>query len=710
MFTQNWNEELTNVLEKIYPINPVEPMVCVEIGSFEGKGSIKIIEKMCVNPNSLLYCVDPWEDKYVNNELFSNLDHYFIGQYERFKNNTKGIHKIIELRGQSDFVIDKIEHLVDFAFIDGDHSEKQVYKDGVMMFEKMRNGGIMVFNDYGWIHNGENCGKGIDRFLEEYKDNIDILYKKYNVAVRVKKPVKFHVYALNWNEEKLLPKFFKYYEQAEKIYVYDNESNDESLNIIKKYNRNAITFSTNNKFDDLENINIKNTCWKQSKNVDYVIVQDLDEFLFFPNHPNDVLAGLQEIFNHGFTIIKPKSYHMFCSDEEFDSILEDQYISTSVTNGSNKLEQGFYDKCICFDPFKIESINYTPGAHKINPSGLVKINFNVAFLLHYKYIGKKYLKDRHTIMGKRLSENNINNGYGVQYLENSDKIINKYYDLYSSENIFREMYPNTNFASISFNGKKCVIDTFGESDIISKNLLLGKIWEPKVANWIKTNSNENITFIDIGCNIGTHICISKLSGMGKIYGIECNSRTYSKINNTVNVNGWKNIELFNVAVSDCKKEVGFIKVIGNIGASYIEETHIGWNGTTEKIGTVSCDTLNNILPNSKLNTEHEIIIKMDIEGHELNALMGMNDILNYDKTKQIIIELNPSTTSYLKLKETIEYIISKNYTKIKLLFNTKNDEWCGDEFHSVEYSDITIEELNEALKNNYIVEVVFIKF
>jgi hypothetical protein len=58
-----------------------------------------------------------------------------------------------------------------------------VYKDGINIFQKMTSGGIIVFDDYTWEHNGQRCGDGIDKFLNEYKDKIS---KDYQVIVRVK--------------------------------------------------------------------------------------------------------------------------------------------------------------------------------------------------------------------------------------------------------------------------------------------------------------------------------------------------------------------------------------------------------------------------------------------------------------------------------------------------------------------------------------------
>ena len=44
-----------------------------------------------------------------------------------------------------------------------------------------------------------------------------------------------HVYALCWNEEKMLPFFFKHYDNiADQYFIFDNDSRDNSLSMLKE--------------------------------------------------------------------------------------------------------------------------------------------------------------------------------------------------------------------------------------------------------------------------------------------------------------------------------------------------------------------------------------------------------------------------------------------------------------------------------------------
>ena len=165
---------------------PTRAMMCLEVGCFEGRGTLMMENLLCQHSDSRVYCVDPWEDIYVKGDTrFTSVDPLFIGQYDRFLNNTKDSRKIVPLRGKSDEMIKAVPVELDFAYIDGDHSPEQVYKDGVNVFNKMKSGGIIVFDDYLWEHNGVKCKDGIDRFLSEFDGKYTVVAKEYHVILRV---------------------------------------------------------------------------------------------------------------------------------------------------------------------------------------------------------------------------------------------------------------------------------------------------------------------------------------------------------------------------------------------------------------------------------------------------------------------------------------------------------------------------------------------
>lgn len=187
IFTQDLTSNLKVSLRELYNNKPVEELLCVEIGSFEGKGSIVIHEYLCNNINSKLYCIDPFDDEYVKgSSTMSFWNSACKGQKGRFYNNTKDFTKIIPMEGYSDEMIIKLQdNTIDFAYIDGDHSAEQVYKDAVAMFPKMKSKSIILFDDYEWVKNGHITKNGIDKFLNEYSGKYTLLFKRFQLAIRI---------------------------------------------------------------------------------------------------------------------------------------------------------------------------------------------------------------------------------------------------------------------------------------------------------------------------------------------------------------------------------------------------------------------------------------------------------------------------------------------------------------------------------------------
>ena len=55
------------------------------------------------------------------------------------------------------------DNFFDIAFIDGNHESDVVYRDGIMVLQKMKSGGTIIFDDYDW----RETKIGIDKFINE---------------------------------------------------------------------------------------------------------------------------------------------------------------------------------------------------------------------------------------------------------------------------------------------------------------------------------------------------------------------------------------------------------------------------------------------------------------------------------------------------------------------------------------------------------------
>lgn len=235
----------------------------------------------------------------------------------------------------------------------------------------------------------------------------------------VKTPI-IHYYCISWNESELMPFIYQYYQDfVDKFFIYDNESNDETKTIIEKLPKaHYRVFSTQSKFNDEVHVKLKNSIWKNSRGkADYVIVCDTDEVLYHKH----MKTFLKDSLKAKFTFFTPKGYDMYSEKFPVIDLVNCRLITDQIENG---IQNNMYSKPILFDPHKIIEINYLPGAHQAFPVGIIKsFQSEDLKLLHYKNLGIDYVLNRIKQYRKRLSDTNIEKGYGIEYLNEDQKII-----------------------------------------------------------------------------------------------------------------------------------------------------------------------------------------------------------------------------------------------------------------------------------------------
>jgi len=161
------------------------PIKYLEIGAFYGANVIETAKTYGQHKDSKLYCVDPWEDYNDYPEYKGEIGHI----YDTFiKNISESGHKekIIVNRGLSNIEVPKYEDdFFDIIYIDGNHEPDYVLEDAVLSFRKLKKGGYMIFDDYGW-GGPDLTQKGIDAFISGYYKRIENLGES-NTQMFIKK-------------------------------------------------------------------------------------------------------------------------------------------------------------------------------------------------------------------------------------------------------------------------------------------------------------------------------------------------------------------------------------------------------------------------------------------------------------------------------------------------------------------------------------------
>ena len=170
------------------------------------------------------------------------------------------------------------------------------------------------------------------------------------------------------------------------------------------------------------------------------------------------------------------------------------------------------------------------------------------------------------------------------------------------------------------------------------NGLLNKCYfgDETILSVIKKISDQKKTFLlDCGSNYGFYsFYLASLSVGNEVLAFEASPKTFASFKENLDLNNFKNINFRNVAISEISgKFVSFYESHNDWESS---ATHNKFKNT--KIVTIETTTIDQELLNKDLNS-FAVIIKLDIEGNEFNAIQGGKDtILKYEPL--IIIELS----------------------------------------------------------------------
>jgi len=170
------------------------------------------------------------------------------------------------------------------------------------------------------------------------------------------------------------------------------------------------------------------------------------------------------------------------------------------------------------------------------------------------------------------------------------------------------------------------------------NSLLNKCYfgDEKILEIIKKISDhKKIFLLDCGSNYGFYsFYVASLSADNQVLAFEASPKTSDTFKANLELNNFKNIDYRNVAINEISgKFVSFYESFNDWESS---ATHN--NFKNNKMVTVETTTIDKELLNKNLSN-FSIVIKLDIEGNEFNAIQGgFETILKYEPL--ITIELS----------------------------------------------------------------------
>lgn len=186
--------------------------------------------------------------------------------------------------------------------------------------------------------------------------------------------------------------------------------------------------------------------------------------------------------------------------------------------------------------------------------------------------------------------------------------------------------------------------------------------------WINLVKNKKVIF-DIGANVGyfSLLALKNISNeSGLIYAFEPVSHTFDRAKYNIELNKFKNINLYKIALTDKKGKleinVGDEK---NWGMSSINK-HNYLSGKTE---IADAETVDGFIEKNKITALN--LVKIDVEGSEFLVLKGMINSLSELRPIILIevLDINLNTASTTK-EQVFGFLLERNYKAYKIINRT----------------------------------------
>ncbi len=173
------------------------------------------------------------------------------------------------------------------------------------------------------------------------------------------------------------------------------------------------------------------------------------------------------------------------------------------------------------------------------------------------------------------------------------------------------------------------------------------------------------TAIDIGANIGyvTSIMSVKVGKTGRVWCFEPNPEVYKEL--TINIESWKikgydNISPQQIALSNYSGNGVLNLTPKNRGEVFIDTSQkvVNIQANSKEACVVNIERLDNFLEKEKNNVG---VLKIDVEGHELEVLQGAGNLICKHHVRDIIFEEHNSYPSPLT-----DFLESNGYTIFRI--------------------------------------------
>jgi predicted O-methyltransferase YrrM len=175
-FSSDWFSRYIPAWESFFGTvgwNAAEPRTVIEIGSFEGRSALWMLDHLIQHPRSYLHCVDTFPDHDRDDSYGARFRRNMATSPRR---DQCGMHAMTS----AEFLLSYAAEggTADFIYLDGSHQAADVLQDLVLAFRIIKPGGLIICDDYLGGGPGDVLQSpkiAIDAFTTIFRDKLSIL-------------------------------------------------------------------------------------------------------------------------------------------------------------------------------------------------------------------------------------------------------------------------------------------------------------------------------------------------------------------------------------------------------------------------------------------------------------------------------------------------------------------------------------------------------
>ena len=202
--------------------------------------------------------------------------------------------------------------------------------------------------------------------------------------------------------------------------------------------------------------------------------------------------------------------------------------------------------------------------------------------------------------------------------------------------------------------------------------------EPETLEWLNNNGNKIDTFLDIGANMGVYsVYFAKKFG-GKVFAFEPSYKNLEYLTKNIKINSLQeHITIISNPLSASFEINNYYQedfIGGEAGAGILNQKNVERElKNSSKMNSIIYNTL--CLPLNNFynfnSFQKSFIIKIDVDGNELDILRGAEKILEQNLKISLLIEVSEKTEKEVnKILKKHNFKMINKFNKNKIVYNT----------------------------------------